>query len=486
MRTTTSNKRDLLFSLRKSFVKVVGIKAALLIGSTARHTDTLRSDLDFSLWVSDGFNVASFSDCIKKDLERFGVMKVLVVSVQSRVVIYFNHLPKLEFKYYYSLNEIDRNYLGSEIPENLITESIFYSETRDIFDTVLEHLLTATKNKGKCLEEGFKKRLIDQLIDKFVYEFEMASCEHFRSDAYQFYFFYNIALEALLQLASLAKTEGCEHYYLPKYGKELFKKDEQNDVLYLSGTLDLPQANDKKRNLLTFFYKVLDRLDIDAERKTDVREFLEMVYDRDYYWNFRDIAENNPYFKPGVLYRSANLTQYQDTDKLDSLLRKHNISVVVDLRDDREYDSNPYSEDTLRKFRLLRLPFDCYNQPEEFRAKYHYGTGIQIAYRLFAVQYRDLVKRLFNEVDPGKETALIHCFAGKDRTGCVIALLSMLVDTPLDIIYDDFRCSEIDTDIVNLDAYLEIIKDSGGVFEYLRNCGIADERIAYWRNCLKS
>jgi hypothetical protein len=53
-------------------------------------------------------------------------------------------------------------------------------------------------------EQSNEKQITD-LIDKFIYEFESCSGMHRRSDGYQFYFFYNIALQVAIQLNHLSK-----------------------------------------------------------------------------------------------------------------------------------------------------------------------------------------------------------------------------------------------------------------------------------------
>ena len=478
---------DVIKRANRAFERVPGLKAALLIGSTARKTASVRSDIDYSLLVDDKvFAAENLKDALSEELEVFGLVRSTVVSVQRRIVLYFSSCPKLEMVYYTNQSDMDRNYLGSEIPMECIDSSIAYSSDATVKEVLKKHLVTITEAKKEHLQHDGKTDLIYQHIERFLYEFEVASRQHARSDAYQFYFFYNIALDSLISLAALAKlpANDCRFAFLPKYGKDLFKDYDQSDVLNLASLLDLTQANDKKRNLLDMFYQVLDRLNIQDKDKRDARIFLEYVYDRDYYWNLRDIAQNNSYFKPGHLFRSATLSMYTDIDAVKRLRDRYGISKVIDLRDDREYAAFPYADDALKMFQHIRLPFDCYNQSQDFCAKYHYGSGAQIAYRHFAVGHKHCFKELFETVDPEKEVCLIHCFAGKDRTGCVVALLALLVGTPIDIIYEDYLGSEIDTDIEKLNAFLEIIQAEGGVIAYLKSCGIAIESINHWKQAL--
>ncbi|MDR0506953.1 MAG: tyrosine-protein phosphatase, partial [Dysgonamonadaceae bacterium] len=50
-----------------------------------------------------------------------------------------------------------------------------------------------------------------------------------------------------------------------------------------------------------------------------------------------------------------------------------------------------------------------------------------MAYRHFALGHKHIFKAIFKQIDPAKDIFLIHCHAGKDRTGCIVALLGLLV-----------------------------------------------------------
>jgi protein tyrosine/serine phosphatase/predicted nucleotidyltransferase len=468
---------EIINKLPATFAECKGINVALLIGSFARKQTTCKSDIDYSLWIDKTcFNPNQLCELLEKNLP--AMLKMLRVELRNKIIVYFSDCPKLELNWYEQLSEINRNYLGSEI-EN-IAESIVFTQSELEVD-IEKYLndITAAK-KQSYLKNGIVD-LVKKLTDKFIYEFESASHSHKRSDSYKFYFFYNIALDVAIKLnyLSMGKTE---HYYLPKNFSNFYKQEELDFFRGLSGTLYLPEANKKKRDLLDFFYKTIEKLEIHNQLEINaIKEFLEFVYVRDFIWNFRDLAMLNTKMKAGKIFRSSALTRYQNEPFFADFIQKYKITKVVDLRNKDEYAENPYTEGSLQLFEHLYLSIDPYQQSDEFVKNYHYGTDIQIAYRHYAVEHKHIFRAIFEQIDPEKDVFLIHCHAGKDRTGCVVALFGLLVGETIENIQNDYFESEMDTDIENLNAFLEIIEQEGGVNNFLLNCGISQDCINYWK-----
>ena len=72
---------------------------------------------------------------------------------------------------------------------------------------------------------------------------------------------------------------------------------------------------------------------------------------------------------------------------------------------------------------------------------------------------------------------LFIVFAGKDRTGTLISLLHLLVGADMEVIYEDYLASEVDTEISKLNAALEVVTNEGGIVPYLLSCGLQQEEI---------
>ena len=92
---------------------------------------------------------------------------------------------------------------------------------------------------------------------------------------------------------------------------------------------------------------------------------------------------------------------------------------------------------------------------------------------------KDAVKKTFEAILYEKTGAvLIHCHAGKDRTGIIFSMLHLLIDSPLDFMNADYLASEMDVSLDKLLIALEIIKDQGGIHDYLLSCKLTEIQIS--------
>ncbi len=460
--------------LQKMFPNVKGIDVALLYGSFGRNEATPNSDIDIQLLVNKDFETSILKDQLQK-LFHNEIQSIREVAMRNKVVAYFKSQPKIEFAICTNISEIDRNYLGSEITD--FSQTVLYQRVPQLYD-IGSYLAQLIRDYNNNKTEQQKEKQITDLVDKFIYEFESCSGMHRRSDGYQFYFFYNIALQVAIQLNHLSKGHS-KFNFLPKYFiANILTKEEQETFYNLKGTLFLPEANQQKRKLLDFFYAAIETL-VTPEKLEEVKQFCEWLYNRDFLWNFRDISTHNSKIKSGRIYRTATMTLFQNENRFDELLNEKQIKTVIDLRADKEIEELPYHEQTLSKFKYIKAQLDPWNQPEWFTKKHHQGTNEEIAYRFFAIGCNDQIKNAMEAIiNEELGSVAVHCFAGKDRTGIFISMLHLLADTPMEIIYADYLASEVDVRISRLNLVLDIITEKGGIEPYLLSCGLTDNQIS--------
>lgn len=444
------------------------IKSAILYGSFARQGEGANSDIDLAILVEDDFESTKLIQELNNLLFQFDILHVFYIKLRNKIAVYFENIPKIEIAVLYKIEDFKRNYHGSNIPADLISTTILFDKT----DTINDFLQPLSVLKHKLNKE----QIISDLIDKFVYEFESCSYNHSRSDAYKFYFFYNIAFHTAVQLKYLSKGK-TQFYFLPKnFAVKNFTDKEQRENFYeLAGSTYLRDGNTKKRKLLDFFYSSVELLkysDLD-----NVKTVLEKLFERDFFWNFRDISKFNPKAKQKNIFRTSSPTSYQKDKFLLKYFQDNNVKTIIDLRAEREITKNPYQNNFIQNYKYVKAPFDPWNQPEWFKNTQHYGTDTEIAYRFFVMACKKEVNKIFETIIETKGAVVIHCLAGKDRTGFVILLINMLLETPYKTMLTDYLASELDAEEAKFKIYYNNILKEGGIVKYLSSCGLNEDKL---------
>lgn len=156
--------------------------------------------------------------------------------------------------------------------------------------------------------------------------------------------------------------------------------------------------------------------------------------------NFRDFGGYG-LVKPGILFRSAVLNEI--TPKGIHQLREFGIKHVFDLRSTVEIEKSPTPE--LPGIQVIHSPvFE--NKDVSPQGLYDMFSNEKID-GVFTNVYRDMLKgggSAFNKVfsalrDYPDQGILIHCTAGKDRTGLVCAAILLLLGVEREIICRDYE-----------------------------------------------
>jgi len=169
--------------------------------------------------------------------------------------------------------------------------------------------------------------------------------------------------------------------------------------------------------------------------------------------NFRDFGHyktiNGMHIKKGLLYRSGDLSKATDTDL--ETLSSLGIKTICDLRSEAERKNDPDRVPIAHPFTFFNIPMrpiiDYHARSLRrllslmFGEERHldYIAESQQAYREYAINYLPQLKALFQLIsDPENLPLLIHCSAGKDRTGVVSGLLQMVLGVPFETVMDDY------------------------------------------------
>jgi protein tyrosine/serine phosphatase len=165
--------------------------------------------------------------------------------------------------------------------------------------------------------------------------------------------------------------------------------------------------------------------------------------------NFRDYGDYataaGRKVKAGRLYRSANLSQATDADL--ATLADLDIAHVVDLRRPGERLREPSR--LPQGFTGEMIENEEGLQVEAPHVEFLKDTGLtEAAVRAFMLDYYtrapfenrhiDLFSRYFQAVASGKGAVLIHCAAGKDRTGMLAAFTHHVLGVHRDDLMEDY------------------------------------------------
>jgi protein tyrosine/serine phosphatase len=193
--------------------------------------------------------------------------------------------------------------------------------------------------------------------------------------------------------------------------------------------------------------------------------------------NFRDVSQMVSTVKANIIFISSSLTDYQNNNIALDVLRTNQVQTVIDLRAEREVILDPYSEFFLKKFNCINIPLDPWNQPEWFihetNTLYCNCSNAEKAYYYFIKCCQAEIKAIFETIAKSKDAVALHCVSGKDRSGLIVILLGMLVDSSYKELLSDYLVSEQDTDKKKFNIFYNHIISCGGIIEYLRNCNIS-------------
>ncbi|MET3804431.1 protein-tyrosine phosphatase [Nakamurella sp. UYEF19] len=170
--------------------------------------------------------------------------------------------------------------------------------------------------------------------------------------------------------------------------------------------------------------------------------------------NFRDVAETSPRgpLRPGRLFRSAQPYHLDATDL--AVVRDAGIATIIDLREPHEQVAPDWTSAESEGVQVVRVPLadqilpsgDGEAPTRRIRLE---SDSIPEGHRILAEFYQAIVDmagmrlaETMHAVGQGRPV-LVHCAAGKDRTGTAIALLLDLIGTDHEAIVTDYLLTQV-------------------------------------------
>jgi protein-tyrosine phosphatase len=175
-------------------------------------------------------------------------------------------------------------------------------------------------------------------------------------------------------------------------------------------------------------------------------------------YNFRDVGgypAAGGTTRRGKLYRADALGRLGERGR--AALRELGVRIVIDLRDDFEVEALPDDLEGL-DVEVLRLPVFEGSGASASTV----GATIVHLYDKIVFQHTDVIVRALREIaDTGDEPVVVHCTAGKDRTGIVIALALLAVGVDRETVVSDYALTEANLEGPWLEGMLELVRGYG-------------------------
>jgi protein tyrosine/serine phosphatase len=161
--------------------------------------------------------------------------------------------------------------------------------------------------------------------------------------------------------------------------------------------------------------------------------------------DFGDYAAGQGRLKTGVLFRAAHQAQATDEDLV--VLAGLNLATIVDLRrpNERQRDPSRRWADFAAEVIDNDLgvtgedPWHAFLRESDLSVESVRGYLVEYYRRApFKERHLDLFRRYFQALGEAKGPVLIHCAAGKDRTGLLAALTHHVAGVSDDDLIDDY------------------------------------------------
>jgi protein-tyrosine phosphatase len=171
-------------------------------------------------------------------------------------------------------------------------------------------------------------------------------------------------------------------------------------------------------------------------------------------YNFRDVGglpASTGTVRDGVLYRSDGL--YRIGEEGRAMLTQLGVGIVIDLRDEQEAERMPDDIDGLG-LEVLRLPVFEGSGASQGAA----GISLEALYDRIVTMHASVVVSALREISSaGDRAVLVHCTAGKDRTGVVVALSLLAVGVDREAVIEDYARTEANLAGEWLEEMIELI-----------------------------
>ena len=445
------------------------IYSVLAIGSLAKRAMRNYSNVNIVFIIQD------------KDASLFQNFKnifsdTLAFSVENtkKMIFYLNYsanveqrVIEVEILFENSLNNLRDIIIGSSLEKADIPNIILFNRDESLLQE-LEKLIQENIDYKKDLP-----KIINKLSNEFIENFAKACFNIRKTELYQFYFTLSNCYTIIAKLDAI-RHENFENLNQPVYA--LARLDLRKEFPFYR--LNLPNISlvdkDLRLEYLYQFNYIMKKLNqkYAIGYSEAIEQFLKKLDQEVYFWNLRDISYlDQNHLKEGLLYRSSTLSRYSERQELKKFFYDQHINTIIDLRSIEEVDSNSYSNIEIN---YVNIPISEKENMDINQLKYVSPESFDIFYEMFLRYNQEEIKQIFETLATKEGAFVIHCHAGRDRTGLVVALLLEILGEKSTIISEsliaeDYLNSGNSTDRNVFNIYIKTLKEFGGAKNYLQS-----------------
>jgi protein tyrosine/serine phosphatase len=195
--------------------------------------------------------------------------------------------------------------------------------------------------------------------------------------------------------------------------------------------------------------------------------------------NFRDLAQfNQTYIKQGMIYRSSSPIEAQSPELLQEM-KDIGIQSLVDLRSAVEIGYATYDDEFLNVFNYFWVHIDISMPHEVLIREMQSELSFYQQFCWYTLFYnKPQIRRIFDILSrPDNYSVVLHCHAGRDRTGVISSLILLLMNAPEPNIIQDYLATDEYTQSEDIEYIVQQVEEQGGIMEYLKSCDLEQETL---------
>ncbi len=408
-------------------------------------------ELDFLLVIDPGHDANVILDAFNILFSEELIIALLVPSgtTGSMISLHLKDMPRI-------------NVVVANPADEIVRETLQANTTTVLVERSKHRAMVAANRQGEGArsKESTTAAFIKRRISSILHKFEIAAIAHHHSDYLGFYAIHYPLLVETIHLKGVlegkAVPNGSTKHLLNAVMNEVEQKYFTKHLL----DTGFGDANEIRQHFMDWFLSLVE--DVFAKYGADalpapvetIARFCEHVHDVYYLRNFRPVQGTSKVF------RSLEPATFQGDPRLERWFVENNIKTLIDLRRPDEVEKLP-DDPVLAKKLGQTIHLLNFNADEVAASDYTKGL----------IGCKGEVRQMFEAMLDSPGNTLIHCGAGKDRTGMISALVELLLGISDDKIVAAYLLSGQDTREERIVQTLGYIREHGGVRAYLESCG---------------